>query len=460
MALDKAQTTKMRRAISEIAEELNSRQVVEHTQETNIFKILKLESHEIRHGAFLDFLMDPDRNVELAHIFVAQLVAQIVDQLGIEDQGFERVIDTDEYFDILKIAGENRFSEIPAGADGKQRIDQAIELKVGQTRRILVFEYKYNGHVQNDLVAYRQTIENKYKGTKSKIYYFLLDLGQKQHKEQEIEGFRFLNKDCLIDACRDTLEIACNKDMLLTRAYLQQYLEILDPEVTDDFLFTGLEKPLWNAWNPEIASLDDDAKTFFSLVDEYIEDESHHQALYDFEYHELFDRAVMSSLQRSGDFSCRLNQGWVRVSPVNCFFRDLYLWVSLFELDDTLFFGIGMECWTRKEMSAQEALAQKRFLLDVLQKSNIASALDLVDDLSRCKELWVNQDVQCIYQQMHRANSKRPNDFKVMFLREVSMKTLKQSCVAYHKPDEFEQMLADVQHFVGLMNNPALMTES
>ncbi len=442
----------MKQAISHIAEKVNKPvELVEHVQETNIFKILRLENYEIRHGNFLEFLMDPERNVELANRFIANFIENIVDELNLVDSGLDRII-SDKEFEVLRVTGENRFTEIPVANNDKKRIDHALEIKSGQTRRVLVFEYKLNGVLQNDLDSYQKSIEQRYDGTKARCHFFILELGTKKHNLSSKGAFNFIGKSTLVEAIQDTVSSARQKDMMATRLYLEQYLEILEPEVGEEFIFAGLESQLWNSWNPAMEAYEDANDIFDSLVEEYIEVESLQVALCGYYYSEVFDRRVKQKLDNySSQLITKLNQGWLRILP-QCQYKDFYFWTSLSENNGETFLTINFQSHQRPKASMEQAKKQKYFVLGVLNKSILVKPLNKIENLDRCKEIGVNQDFEVIQETLHKDDSKYPYEFKVRYMRKIDVNSLESICTL-EESEDFDLMLEELTDFVELINS-------
>ncbi len=128
----------MKGSVEAIEELLAERAEIDNdvVQQANIFKILRLENHEIRHGAFLDYLMDPGRNPLLSSFFISKWIEQIVDELSIEDTLINDIINGED-FEVNPIFDEQRYSEILVSEEEKLRIDSALELKLGNHRRTI-----------------------------------------------------------------------------------------------------------------------------------------------------------------------------------------------------------------------------------------------------------------------------------------------------------------------------------
>ncbi len=446
----------MKRAISHIAEVVNEvHEEPEAGQETNIFKILRLENYEIRHGNFLEYLMDPKRNVVLAKDFIWNFLYEIIEHLEIDDKGFNRIIAGDD-FEISKVAGESRYTEIPAGEDKKQRIDHAFELKIGRIRRVLVFEYKLNGVLQNDLEAYQNTIEGCYENVQFKPYYFILELGSKKHNLSNKGEFKFIPKDALVKAVRDTVSDALKKDMLATKLYLEQYLEIIEPEVKDEFLLAGLEKELWGSWNPAMDDYEDAYKAYESLVEDYIEGEDHQVALWGYYYSEVFDRRVKQELEGySSHLHTKLNQGWLRILP-HCRYKDFYFWTSVFEGENEgeIYLTINFQAYHNRKASLEKAEEQKAFLIQLLNNSVLAKPMNSIESIESCKILRINQDLEVVEEIHHKDDNKYPHEFRVHYRRSIDTEALKNICTL-EASEEFDLMMKDLFGFIDLIDKAA-----
>ncbi len=412
-----------------------------------------MEKYEIRHANFLEFLMDPERNVELAHEVVFQFLAQIVEDQGIDDAAFNQILDT-EGFDIFKIPGSHSYTEIPAGKEGNLRIDHAFELKVGRMRRVIVFEYKYNGSIYNDLEAYKETIDDLYNGTIAKPYFFIMDLGKKIHFTSPHSDFSVLSKDLLIESLQQTLVEARRKDMMNTRLYLEQYLDILAPAPKEQSILEGLEKQLWQLWNPKIENIDIEAKYFNILVEKNIDDEGHRDELYGYHYSQVFDRKVEAALdQYSASLYPKLNQGWVRAIPNKCEFKDLYLWAALWHVDNKVYQVINLRSYHDLKKDDSMVAKQTGFMLDVISKSKYSKSLDAIGNISDCKKILVTDGIESPSIDARRANGKRVHDIVVRFAQEITFETLENILTTDKSVDEFDTLIKNVVEFADLINS-------
>jgi hypothetical protein len=441
----------MEDALSLLEETLNDRYDeldIEAEQETNIFKILKLEKHEIRHGAFLDFLLDPERNVQLAEYFAACWLEQIAEELELDDSAINDIINGED-FSINKIQDEERYSEISIIEKGKLRIDHALELKVGNRKRVLVFEYKVNGIVQNDLKAYEEFVVTKYPGKQSEVLFFILDLGSKIHTGELESGFTYLNKSTLVEAVSNTLDEARRRDMQATRMYLEQYLEILDPDMCDGFLWHGMEKNLWDLWNPEICRYDNAGEVWDALVENIEVSESDQNSLDRFQVDELFNQAVIQELSEHGIETSR-NQLWTRIKLPRNPYKYFFLNSWFCDHDEQLYIAIKLSSWQGRNDSEQTSVAQQKLVFDTVSEDVSFSGLtEQLEDLARAKDVWWSTEKKIVKKWGRLSNSKRNYDSSFTLLHPVSMEDFKAICIAEEKPPVFDMY---IQNLLSLFN--------
>ena len=129
----------------------------------NIFKVLKLDNHEIRHSNFLAWLLNPKENHCLNNDFLQSFLMTAI-QYNVKDSS-DLIVET-EYF-----TNEGR------------RIDILLHSKMSDF--VCVIENKYGSNEHNEQCKhYKDFIENhsKFKDYKNK-YYIFLDI-EKPDKEQ------------------------------------------------------------------------------------------------------------------------------------------------------------------------------------------------------------------------------------------------------------------------------------
>ncbi|GGY39086.1 hypothetical protein GCM10011297_10360 [Bacterioplanes sanyensis] len=452
----------MQSALEELNEVLLERQGSaddDIRQETNIFRILRIENYEIRHGAFLDYLLDPDRNPELAHEFAKAWIAEIYDELSIDDGGFlERLFEANE-FELGPLKDEHRFSEVSI-PESRLRIDHAFEVKVGKTRRVFVFEYKHNGVVQNDLAAYQAFVNDKYAGNRYLARYFVMDLGNKIHNSFESEIFDLVSKETLVNALDMTLDLAVRKDMQATRMYLEQYRDILAPEVEEQYPWRGLENILWNTWNPSYIEYDDAWKVWDKLAEKAIDDPDIFEDLAAFDTEQLFDQAVLEALEDVDNCSVRRNSGWVRIEPSKCQLKHFYLFSNLWFGPEGLYMGLNLQSWHDPKGQVEEQEKQHQLALQVLANSRWGSFCGSPEQwpsLSRI-ELTFSRDessefiVKDLKLRNRSESSKRTHGVVINIKLPIELSELKQACCSDEMPKVFTQYIAEAEALVESIN--------
>ncbi len=392
-------------------------------QETNIFRILRVEGYEIRHGAFLEFLCDPIRNFQLSSIFVRSLIENIIRFSGIEDTVFSDIA-AGENFSIDKISGEGKYREIKVDGPRKFSIDHALEVKVGKRRRAIVFEYKHNGFVYNDLSSYKSYVSDKYNGRYSDCYFFLVDLGDKSHAKHSIDGFLCIAKSVFIDAISFTYDISVRCDLNATSQYLKQYLEILS--YRDDHIFQGLEKELWDIWNPRIEKYEDSETIWGELVGRIITDSDTYDALFGFSYVDLFYRAAEARLSKNG-FKTRVISEGLRVLLPDNPYSNYYLLVFLHEDSDGLYVCINIASYQSKKEDCFNSRQQEK-VFEVIGSSNICPKNFQDLDLNSIRRVWfLGGEVKDILPKAK--GTKRVYDSSFIFMYKVSIDDLRGFCI-------------------------------
>lgn len=438
----------MAQAMKEIAQELNSKHSNSSAQETNIFKILKVDQYEIRHGAFLEFLLDPERNPELADFFLQEWLKEIVSELVLQDEQLKKIIEGD-YEKIGHINEANRYSEIPFNNKGNiNRIDHALEVSLRGTRRVLVFEYKHNGILQNDLVAYRNYVEKQYEGKRVEIYCFVLELDHKSHDKSGGDGWSFISRETLINAISETLREASRKDMQATRLYLEHYLQVLQPDPEDYELLKGFRAELWDLWNPEVAQVDPDAEYFEELLEKYVGSVHYNSLISSFHYHLLFDWAVAEAAESIGNIRVRVNSGWVRLN-LNNNYKNLYLSTFLHEEENgQLYMAIELRSWHDTKISEQESKVQYDFLRDALfLHPSIKDSLNELSDPDDLRYITLVKDGGTLLKRNHPKNCKTPFDLSLTWLWPIDQQTLKIICTQ-GKPQVFNEWIKELEWWV------------
>lgn len=420
----------------------------EFYQETNIFKILKVDQYEIRHGAFLEFLLDPERNPVLAYFFLEAWLEEIVSDLSLDDAQLYKITQG-EYEGVSYISGADRYSEIPVKRqDGNYRIDHALEVQLKGTRRVFVFEYKHNGIVQNDLKVYREFIETAYSGRRADVYCFVLELSHKIHRSQNQDGWHYIQRETLVKAVARTLEQARLHDMQATRLYLEQYLEILQPDPDDYELLKECKPELWSLWNPEVAKADPEANLFNSLLEEYVSSDWLRDLLESFNYHMLFDWIVSDVAKSMLGLTARVNSGWVRLTRGGCP-RNIYLSTYLHEESSgQLFMGISIESWQGTKTPIDEAKKNYNLLRKAISEhSEVGQRFNGEVDMDGLRYVSLVKDGEVLKQRNHQPESKTKYKFTFNWLWSIDHEVLERIITGDSKPEIFKEWLEDLDYW-------------
>jgi len=138
----------------------------------NIFKVLRLDNHEIRHSNFLAWLLDPRESHLLKNQFLKHFL-----NISIGNN-----IDQIMYVDDIKI--EKEYS-----TDKNRRIDLLIHSKIAEF--VCVIENKYGSQEHDEQCKhYKDFIENKFSKYKHKYFIFLdIEEPTKELLEKELKGY-------------------------------------------------------------------------------------------------------------------------------------------------------------------------------------------------------------------------------------------------------------------------------
>jgi len=158
----------------------------------NVFNILRLNSQELKHSAFLAFLMDPNQSGEIGEQFIKHFLILLAEKLNFEptqifNYEFEKVIVRREYKNIDILV------DIQAKVEDKhEKILLVIENKVYANERV------GEKDKEGQLPEYRKAIEKEYedKGYKQ---CFLFLTPEKQDPKEDAEawlpiGYKLIDK--------------------------------------------------------------------------------------------------------------------------------------------------------------------------------------------------------------------------------------------------------------------------
>lgn len=207
-------------------------------KECNIFKILRVDSYEIRHSNFLTWLLDKNASHNMGAAFLEKFLARAKIDFSLEILNKNIEIETESKIEIVK---ENN----------KKRIGRIDILLIGEDF-ICVIENKYGSFEHdNQCQDYKTFIENKYK-SKTNKYFIFLDLSKPadfNSDEGRYCGYNFVSYKDILDILKEILENKNNTE--ISSIILRQYTEILDAKYN---------------------KIDEDIKEFYKNNTEFIEE--------------------------------------------------------------------------------------------------------------------------------------------------------------------------------------------
>lgn len=180
----------------------------------NIFKILKLEDFEIRHSNFLCWLLDFNRNIDLATMFIKRFLKR----LKFEDNDIENLVNN------VMLNPEKNY-EVTREEENKDLLIKFLDKKI-----IIVIENKiYSTEGIDQLKKYYNDIKyGKYKDFESKFVYLTIngDLPLQEFDRLHWQSFSYKEiKDILTDITKDH----CYKNLDgNVRMIIEDYIYILD----------------------------------------------------------------------------------------------------------------------------------------------------------------------------------------------------------------------------------------
>ncbi|NLX25895.1 MAG: hypothetical protein GXY61_08060 [Lentisphaerae bacterium] len=229
----------------------------------NFFYATGCDRYEIRHAAFFAWMFNPEK-YSLAKHFVASLLCEL-DKEGVAlhntirkcfEGGLGKI---PVEFNISKIPDAKGYTEIPFTARStrnKGRIDFAADIRVDRTTLRLVIEFKNEGVISNNLVAYRKFVQKGLQ--KGDPLCLVVDFSGKNH-ELESGDFQQIPTEVLVTAVENHLNLLGKRvwnSHPRERMAIENYLEVLkaaEGEILDKVLDSkGGSETLWNFWNPQM----------------------------------------------------------------------------------------------------------------------------------------------------------------------------------------------------------------
>ena len=374
---------KMESAIRKISTQLQSESTQAITQETNIFRILSVENYEIRHAAFLTYLFDPNRNVELANEFWRAFFSSIA---AITQKVVHEAISQASDIEISTIKGTGTYSEVHCSG---KFIDFAAEIKADGVKHVVVIEYKHNGVASNPLKTYKKHIDKLYPTMAEKRkFFFIIEIGSRaKHKSKD--GFSSFENSIIIEACRSLSTIASNKDMNLTASYIKQYLDILEPQNKGlPERYSGLEELLWDAWNIKYKQDDTDAAYFNEIINKAGLDVVDIDFLSGLSDDTLYTaKSYQKLISNNINAAFKPLSGWVKITPSLLNQKDLYIWTSIVEKGKGKYFiKLCVQIYQHNPTNSPEQKKFHTFTLKKLSKLyEIKESLDKLRNMSQIR---------------------------------------------------------------------------
>ena len=204
----------------------NIQATLRHSDENNIFKILKLQNYEIRHSNYLAWLLDPKMSHGLEYSFLKNLLDKI--KSGIK-------IDKETTFEVYTEYPISKINE----HEKKGRIDIFIESK----DFVCVIENKY-GSKEHDKQCkrYRKFVKDKYKNIikDDNLIFIYLDIYPPDedlfNHGQALEGYEPITYEELLKILPEDLYDNIQPediDKIANNANFHQYKDILSSNYKD-----------------------------------------------------------------------------------------------------------------------------------------------------------------------------------------------------------------------------------
>ncbi len=261
----------------------------------------------------------------------------------------------------------------------------------------------------------------------------------------------------MIDTIRATISEAVRCDMLTTKLYLQQYLEILNPKVEQNFKWKGLESYLWNIWNPTISKYEDAGDVWEELCDKTITNPKSRDELAEIYENDLFDEQVIKALNREGITTNR-NRHWVRILTPRNPFPGIYFTTRLLEVEDKLYLDLSLSSYQLNRTSDEEAKEQQLNLFSIIGQS--APFYFIKDFINKnARELWLSNEGDVIFEKGRRPNSNRVFDTEIKLLFEVTVSELYLICVDKKATEVFQLFITSILQIYKVANQNSLLEE-
>lgn len=225
----KAATEKLER-LREKLKEIKNRPV-------NVFDAVGMRTQEIKHSAFLAWLLDREQPHKLGNRFLEQFLRELIDHP--EPEGCEsRIKNNREILRAVKISAFTDFSEFLTDEHISVQTETVIRsvesrmdifLESQKTRTVVVIENKvFTTTHDNQLRRYEEELKDR-EGWR-KIFVYLTPKGDAPYENNELrENWCVMSYRTLIKICKDILrELPNGKDNARLRILLEDYIEMVD----------------------------------------------------------------------------------------------------------------------------------------------------------------------------------------------------------------------------------------
>ena len=186
--------------------------------EFNIFKILKLENQEIRHSAFLAYLLDPNQNHGFDEKFLEALIKKVDENVKINVEDKTKITVETEH--TIKECSEEK-------AIGKR-----IDILITAPKCVCVIENKYGSNEHDEQCQmYKKYIQEKYQDNEIKKVFIYLDIVKHDIENFQdgnpLEGYISLSYRDILDIFQDNKNIIDKQNNEIQKDVINQYINIL-----------------------------------------------------------------------------------------------------------------------------------------------------------------------------------------------------------------------------------------
>ncbi|MDF7665261.1 PD-(D/E)XK nuclease family protein [Bifidobacterium sp. ESL0745] len=186
----------------------------------NVFDVIDMGRQEIKHSAFLAWLMDPASPHGLGDLFIRRLLAQLYRE-NIQNHHSDELAN-----DFASLAADD-LTEIEVVREREAHID--ILVKTLDNRMVICIENKVDAWLHdNQLFRYREYVENTYAGYAHKIYIFLTPKGERVPEDQsdEPDSWLTLSYTSIVTVLKSIETLARGR----AKELIDDYIDFLEKE--------------------------------------------------------------------------------------------------------------------------------------------------------------------------------------------------------------------------------------